>query len=97
MVNFPWEEYFHKPDCLSQLDSKLEEDVFDSGESEWVQASVDRADKLGFIPVDVFCGAIIPTKQIGNQNMRRSSTELFFVTQVSTPIPTCDGHGMIGQ
>jgi hypothetical protein len=41
--------------------SKLEGDVFESGESKWVQASVDRADKLGFIRVDVFCGAIIPT------------------------------------
>jgi hypothetical protein len=28
--------------------SRLEGDIFESGESEWVQASVDRADELGF-------------------------------------------------
>jgi hypothetical protein len=75
----------------------LEGDVFESGESQWVQASVDRADKLGFIQVDVHWGAIIPTKRAGDQNMSRSSTDFFVVTQVSTPILTCDGHGMIGQ
>jgi hypothetical protein len=39
--------------------SKLEGDVFESGEADWVQVSVDRADELGFSRVDVFCGAII--------------------------------------
>jgi hypothetical protein len=57
--------------------SKLEGDVFKSGEAKWVQASVNRADELGFSRVDVFCGAIIPTKRVGNQNMSRSSTNLF--------------------
>jgi hypothetical protein len=57
--------------------SKLEGDVFKSGESEWVQASVDRADELGFIWVDVFCSAIIPTEPVGEQNMSRPSTDLF--------------------
>jgi hypothetical protein len=52
--------------------SKLEGDVFKSGEFKWVQASVDRADELGFIRVDVFCGAIIPTERVGNR-----STDLF--------------------
>jgi hypothetical protein len=77
--------------------SRLEGEKFESGESEWVQASVDRADKLGFSLVDVFCGAFIPTQRVGDQNMSRQSTDFFVVTQVSTPIPTCDGHGMIGQ
>jgi hypothetical protein len=55
----------------------LEGHIFESGESEWVQASVDRADELGFSRVDVFCGAIIPTKQLGDRNMSRQSTNLF--------------------
>jgi hypothetical protein len=57
--------------------SRLEGDIFKSGESEWVQASVDRTDELGFSRVDVFCGAIIPTERLGNQNMSRQSTDLF--------------------
>jgi hypothetical protein len=56
--------------------SRLEGDIFESGESEWVQASVDRADELGFSQVDVFCGAIIPTERLGDQNMSRQSTDL---------------------
>jgi hypothetical protein len=57
--------------------SKLEGDVFESGEADWVQVSVDRADELGFSRVDVFCGAIIPTERVGDRNMSRSSTDLF--------------------
>jgi hypothetical protein len=57
--------------------SKLQADVFENGESQWVQASVDRADELGFCRVDVFCGAIIPTERVGDRNMKRESTDLF--------------------
>jgi hypothetical protein len=57
--------------------SNFEGDVFDGGESEWVQASVDRAEELGFCRVDVFCGAIIPTERIGDRNMKRASTDIF--------------------
>jgi hypothetical protein len=61
----------------SNFVSRLEGDIFKSGESEWVQASVDRADELGFSRVEVFCGAIIPTERVGDQNMSRQSTDLF--------------------
>jgi hypothetical protein len=57
--------------------SKMEGDVFETGEAEWVQAAVNRADELGFSRVDVFCGAIIPTERVGDRNMKRSSTDLF--------------------
>jgi hypothetical protein len=60
--------------------SRLEGDIFKSGESKWVQASVDRADELGFSRVDVFCGSIIPTERVGNQNMSRQSTDLFLLS-----------------
>jgi hypothetical protein len=74
MVDFPWDEYFHEPGCLSQQ----KEDVFESGEAKWVQASVNRAvDELRFSWVDIFCGAIIPTERVGDQNMSMSSTDLF--------------------
>jgi hypothetical protein len=77
MVNFPREEYFHEPGCLSNFVSRLEGDIFESGESKWVQASVTIADELGFSQVDVFCGAIIPAERVGNRNMSRQSTDLF--------------------
>jgi hypothetical protein len=71
-------EYFHEPGCLSQLCLKVGgRYIFESGESEWVQASVDRADELGFSRVDVVCGAIIPTERVGDRNMSRQSTDLF--------------------
>jgi hypothetical protein len=80
--------------------SRLEGDIFESGESEWVQASVNRADELGFSRVDVFCGAIIPTEWLlGDQNMSRQSTDLFrcHPSFHSYCIPTCNIHGMIEQ
>jgi hypothetical protein len=55
----------------------MEGDVFETGEAEWVQAAVNKADELGFSRVDVFCGAIIPTERVGDRNMKRSSTDLF--------------------
>lgn len=77
-----WSTFLGKRTFMNQVVypnfvSMLEGDIFKSGESKWVQASVDRADELGFSRVDVFCGAIIPTERVGDQNMSRQSTDLF--------------------
>jgi hypothetical protein len=68
---------FHNQVIYPNFVSNMEGDVFDSGESEWVQAAVNRADELGFVRVDVSCGAIVPTERVGDRNMKRSSTDLF--------------------
>jgi hypothetical protein len=77
-----WSTFLGKRTFMNQVVypnfvSRLEGDIFESGESEWVQASVDRADELGFSRVDVFCGAVIPTERVGDRNMIRQSTDLF--------------------
>jgi hypothetical protein len=77
-----WSTFLRKTTFTNQVVypnfvSKLDGDVFESGEAEWVKASVNRADELGFSRVDVFCGANIPTDRVGDQNMNRSSTDLF--------------------
>jgi hypothetical protein len=66
-----WSTFLGKSTFMNQVVypnfvSRLEGDIFKSGESEWVQASVDRADGLGLSRVDVFCCAIIPTERVGD-------------------------------
>jgi hypothetical protein len=71
-----WSTFLRKSTFTNQVVypnfvSKLEGDVFECCEAKWVQASVNRADELGFSRVDGFCGAVIPTKRVCDQNMRR--------------------------
>jgi hypothetical protein len=68
---------FHNQVVYPNFVSKMDGDLFESGESEWVQAAVDRAEELGFERVDISCGAIVPTERVGDRNMKRSSTDLF--------------------
>jgi hypothetical protein len=77
-----WSTFLGKSTFMNQVVypnfvSRLEGDKFESGESEWVQASITWADELGFSRVDVFCGAIIRTERVGNQTMSRQSRDPF--------------------